>query len=194
MRGKYQVNLKNKKNEELKELLSQVKGKYTQNKLEKLIDFLLSLPRQKVLEGVNALGLNSHLSSSELSYALDSPSTPKRSEEEGLPQETQSVMQQAKECYYRAIDQEKNQWYCDGTKIPKIVCIRRQQRFLNFERNCYPKDLKKKSKSRRSYRQSYEKEDSHYCVLEARPVPLDDFPLRGCFTCPNERCKQALRK
>lgn len=139
----------------------------------------------------NALGLNSHLSSAPSSFH-----SPKRSEEEqGLPQETQSVMQQAHECYYRAIDSEKNQWYCDGTKIPKIVCIRRQQRFLNFERNCYPKELKKKSKSsRRTYRESYEKKDSHYCVLEGRPVPLDDLPLRGCFTCPNQLCKEALRR
>ena len=142
-----------------------------------------------------ALGLNSHLSSSESSSPL--PTTdPKRSEEEGLPQETQSVLEQAHECYYRAIDQEKNQWYCDGTKIPKIVCIRRQQRFLNFERNCYPKELqKKKSKSsRKTYRQSYEKKDSHYCVLEGRPVPLDDLPLQACFTCPNQLCKEALRR
>lgn len=49
-------------------------------------------------------------------------------------------------CPYRAIDMEKGLWYCDGKPIPKCVCVNRQGRYLHFQRTCYPKGLKRKTK------------------------------------------------
>ena len=120
---------------------------------------------------LNALGLNNHLGSSEIPSQV---SVAKISEEQqGLPQETQSVMEQAKECPFRAIDVEKNQWYCDSKKIPKIVCIRRQQRYLHTKEGCFPQSIAKHCKD---------------CGREIRPR------YRYCYSCMEKKKERKSEK
>lgn len=123
-----------------------------------------------------ALGLKPILS--EESHASSEPPFSKR-QEEGLPQETQSVNQQAEtfnflefadqhKCHHRLIDYEskKTKWTCAGKKIARSICVQRQQRYLHTSKGCFPQHLAKHCKK---------------CGREIRPE------YTYCYTCNEER-------
>jgi len=104
----------------------------------------------------------------------------------------QKSLDEPPNCPYRAVDIEKGIWYCDTKQIPKVVCIRRQQRFLHFNRRCYPyRELKQK----RRFPSDRKKESSdHYCAWNNRWIPKDQLPTLDCLKCPNkEACIGELR-
>lgn len=69
-------------------------------------------------------------------------------------------------CAYRAIDPNKDQWYCAQKKIPTVVCIQRQKGYLKTRDGCFPQAIAKHCKT---------------CGREIRPKYV------YCYQCLQER-------
>ena len=100
---------------------------------------------------LNALSLNSHLSSSDRPSLL--PKLPSE-EEQGLPQETQSVYEYPA-CPYRTLLKDGNVLCAETKKIPLEACITRQKRYLHFERSCKPIGMERKRRPRKYQTEDY---------------------------------------
>ena len=67
-------------------------------------------------------------------------------------------------CRNRAVNKETGQWFCEGKKIDKSVCVTRQQWCLETKgwKNCYP--FWHKFKPRRRFKKSQDPFDDDYPV------------------------------
>ena len=65
--------------------------------------------------------------------------------QERSPLESINYLEWAEEhrCEHRMIDYEskKGQWKCAGKKISKSICKQRQEKFLQYGKNCFPQHL-----------------------------------------------------
>lgn len=82
-------------------------------------------------------------------------------------------------CHYRTLFQKKGAWhlYCEDKKIPLEVCRTRQRRFVEFERKCYPRGLKKTPKRNPTAQRTKRFKDGD----ESRFNPDDDRIYRDDF-------------
>lgn len=66
---------------------------------------------------------------------------------EKLPQSQSQQTDEYPQCFYHAVT-DKGEWYCDLKKIPKEVCLKRQQRYISQDRRCYPSTKSKRRRAR----------------------------------------------